>query len=143
MSQIGDLGERLGRASDLPSTLAAAYDAFGGVRLAIRGREEPGSGMFAALVMSATSAIDGRDAITHAPSLPLSSLRREDVAQRTGGDELRIRDLARELAALADLLADRLAEAEQTAALAGDHDACAQAAACAREIHGLLAGAVR
>ena len=143
MSQIGDLSKRLGQACDLPSTLVAAYDAFGGVRLAIRGREDPGSGMFAALVMSATAAIDGRDAITRAPSLPISSLSCEDAARRTGGDELRIRDLAGELAGLADLLADRLAEAGQAAALAGDQDACAQAAACAREIHGLLAGAVR
>ncbi len=99
--------------------------------------------MFGALVISATAAIDGRDAITRAPSLPISSLSCEDAARRSGGDELRIRDLAGELAGLADLLADRLAEAGQAAALVGDQDACAQAAACAREIHGLLAGAVR
>ena len=143
MSQISDLSNRLGQASDLPSTVGAASDAFDGIRLALCGREDPASGMFAALVMSGMAAIDGRDAITRAPSLPLSFLRREDAAPRTAGEEPGIRDLAAELAGLARLLADRLAEVGRAAALAGDQDACAQAAACAREIHGLLAGAVR
>jgi len=143
VSQISDLSKRLGRARDLPSVLTASHDAFDGIRMAIRGRERPASGLFAALVMSAAAAIDGRDAITRAPSLPLSAMRGDDGVQRAVGAAAGARDLAGELARLAGLLAGRLAEAEQAAVGRGDQDACAKAAACAREIHTLLAEAAR
>src|SRR5258708_110483 len=84
MSQICDLNDRLSRAGDLSSVLAAAHEAFDGILLAIRGREDPVTGMFAALVMAAASAADGRDAVTRAPSLPLAALRHAVLTRRAG-----------------------------------------------------------
>lgn len=140
MNQINDLTERLGQAGDLPFALAAAYRAFDAIRLAIRGREDPASGMFAAFVMSAAAAIDGRDAVARAPSLPLSCLSPGGTASHPWSSSPGAQRLATGLAALAGALAERLATAGHAARLAGDRDACAQAVACAREIHGLLAG---
>src|SRR5215831_18869836 len=104
MSQISELRDRLAHASDLPSVLAIAYEVFDGIRAAIRGHEDPASGMFAALVMSAASAVDGRDATTRAPSLPLSVLHHAGAATQASDAELEVRDLAKRLAELADLL---------------------------------------
>ncbi len=141
ISQICDLNDRLSRAGDLSSVLAAAHEAFDGILLAIRGREDPVTGMFAALVMAAASAADGRDAVTRAPSLPLAALRHAVLTRRAGEPEPGIRDLARSLGGIAGVLARRLVQAGRDAAVAGDRDACAQAAVCAGEIHDLLAGA--
>jgi len=141
MSQICELHHRLGRAGNLPSVLAVAYEAFDGILLAIRSRENPAADLFAAFVMAAASAADGRDAITRAPSLPLSGLSHAVITRQAGEPEPGIRVLAGSVAELARLLAGQLAQAEQAAALAGDQNACAQAATCAREIHTLLAGA--
>lgn len=141
MSQIDDMIDRLRMASDLPSTLAGAYNAFDAIRLAIRGREDPASGMLAALAMSVAIAIDGRDAITRAPSLPLFCLSPADTASPAGDSPPEVQDLVRELARLAGTLAWQLNLTAQAAGLAGDREACTQAAACAREIHELLTGA--
>lgn len=141
MSEISDLTERLGQAGDLPSVLANAYGAFDAIRLAIRGREDPASGMFAALVMSTAAAIDGRDAVARAPSLPLSCLSPRVAASNAGDDSSGLRGLTGELASLAGALADRLVLTGQAADQAGDQEACTQAASCAREIYVLLAGA--
>lgn len=143
MNEISDLTARLCQAIDLPSTLADAYDAFDAIRLAIRGREDPASGMFAALVMSAAAAIDGRDAVARAPSLPLSCLSLDEADPSAEATSPEIHRLTGELARLADTLAWQLNLTGQAADLAGDQDACAQAATCAREIHELLAGALR
>jgi hypothetical protein len=137
MSEAREVAGRLGQAAGLPSVLATAHDAFDAIGSAIRGREDPASGMFAALVMSEVAAIDGRDAITRAPSFPGQAC----LTRLLGGASPRISDLALELAGLAGALAARLASAVQEAELAGDQEACAEAAACAREIHDLLAGA--
>ncbi|HUZ51916.1 MAG TPA: hypothetical protein VMU94_05250 [Streptosporangiaceae bacterium] len=66
-----------GQDSATPGTTATArgcqeatgYETFDTILLAIRGSEDPATGMFAALVMSAAPAADGRDAIARAPSL--------------------------------------------------------------------------
>src|ERR1035438_8815383 len=62
--------DRLEQAAGPAAVLAAAYDAFEGMRLAFRVHEDPASGLFAAFVMAAASAADGRDAVAFAPSMP-------------------------------------------------------------------------
>ena len=141
MNELNHLAARLRDPGDLPELLAAAYSAFDGILLAIRGREDPATGMFAALVMSAASAAEGRDAIIRAPSLPMASLGRATLVRRAGGAEPGIRDLAAGLTQLAGLLAEKLAAARQRAALESDRDACVQAAQCALHIRALLGGA--
>ena len=141
MNELNHLATSLCDAGDLPDLLGAAYSAFDGVLLAIRGREDPATGMFAALVVSAASAAEGRDAIIRAPSLPMASPGRATLVRRAGEPEPGIRDLAAGLAQLAGLLAEKLAAAGQLPALESDRDACVQATQCAVHIRALLGGA--
>src|SRR5262249_35309479 len=122
MNEIIDLTDRLRQASDLPSTLADAYSAFDAIRLAIRGREDPATGMLAAFAMSVAAAIDGRDAVTRAPSLPLSCLNPADTATYAQDGSPEVQDLAGELARLAGTLAWQLSLTAQAAALPADRD---------------------
>ena len=141
MNELKHLAGRLRDAGDLPALLGAAYSAFEAILLAIRGREDPATGMFAALVMSAASAAEGRDTIIRAPSLPITSPGRATLVRRAGEPEPGIRDLAAGLAQLAGLLAEKLAAAGQRAALKADQNACVQAVQCALDIRALLSGA--
>jgi hypothetical protein len=135
-----ELKVHLTRADGLPATLIAAYEAFDTILLAIRGREDPATGMFAALVIAAAAAADGRDALSRAPSLPLSAITPAVMTRPAGIAEPGTRDLATGIAGIAHLLAERLEDAQKTAELPGDQDACQNAAASAREIHALLVG---
>jgi hypothetical protein len=135
--------ERLERASDLAAVLDAAYLAFEGMRLGFRACEDPATGLFAAFVMAAASAADGRDAVVFAPSLPP---RRDYGAAMTGegapgGDGAE--RVADDAAGLSRLLVSCLARAAGSTADPGDRDACEQAARCARELCELLGGTGR
>jgi hypothetical protein len=141
LSPISSLQDRLTSARDLPSVLIAAHEAFGTIALAIRGSKDPAAGRFAALVRSAALAADGRHAVAGAPSLPLAPPGRAVVSRPAGQPGPGLRELAAALAGLAGTLADRLAQEGQTAADAGDQDACERAAECAGEIRELLTGA--
>jgi len=57
-------------ASGLPGVLAAGFDAFEAIRLLARGNENRDPGLFAAFMMAADAAVDGREALTASPSLP-------------------------------------------------------------------------
>src|SRR5450755_34651 len=70
MNDIAAVRAQLEQASDLPGILDAAYDAFEGMLPVIHGQEDRAGGGFAAFVMSAASAANGRDAVASAPSLP-------------------------------------------------------------------------
>ncbi len=143
MIQMCDLNDRPAKAGDLTSELLAAYETFDIILLAIRGRQDPGTCMFTALVRSASCAVDGRDALRRAPSLPLSAISPPIITRRAGAREPGIRDLAQDLSALATQLTGRLIDAERLACSAGDREACSQAEECAREIRELLAGYFR
>ena len=69
MDGIAALRIRVVRATNLPGILDAAYDAFEGMLLVIHSQEDRAGGGFAAFVMSAASAANGRDAVAAAPSL--------------------------------------------------------------------------
>jgi len=84
------------------------------------------------------AAVDGRNSVAAAPSLP----RATGSADRPGRPEpgAGLHDIADGLAALGALLAGRLPAAAADATIPGDLAACADAAEAAAQIHRLLAG---
>jgi hypothetical protein len=60
---------RLREASSLAELLAVSFDAFEAIRVLARSSEDTVPGLFAALMTTADAAVDGREAITIAPSL--------------------------------------------------------------------------
>ncbi len=119
--------------------LAAAHDAFEFLLTVTRDHQDPADGMFAAFVMSAASAADGRDAVAAAPSLPWPPPPKpagaaDDFRQGTATE------VAAGLGAISQQLAVRLAQAAGTASGAADRAACAEATSCAARIGELLNG---
>jgi len=132
MTSIAVVQGQLAAASDLPSVLDAAYAGFEYLLKVFRAREATVQGAFAAYVMSAGRAADGRDAVGFAPSLPpchpaLPPLDAPSAA------------LA-ELAALCADLASRLEQYVHLAVRPGDRTACRAAAEHAGQIHDFLTG---
>ena len=70
LGRIAAVRGRLEQASDLAGVLDAAYEAFEAMLAVIHGQEDRAGAGFAAFVMSAASAANGRDAVAAAPSLP-------------------------------------------------------------------------
>jgi hypothetical protein len=133
--------DRLEQAAGLAAVLDAAYDAFESMRLAFRVHENPASGLFAAFVIAAASAADGRDAVAFAPSMPA---RRRRGAAETGQGPLgedSAEPFAGEAVGLSQVLVACLVRAAGSASDPGDRGACEQAARCACEICDLLGGA--
>ena len=127
---------RLRQASDLPEILAASFDAFEVVRLLARRSEDRVAGLFAAFMCTADAAVDGREAVTIAPSLPVLNASTVAPGEPTASADL---DLVIEsLTTLGALLDDRLTGAGATAADLGDRVACQGGAAAARRICRLM-----
>ena len=143
MNDIAAARTQLEQASDLAGILDAAYDAFEGMLPLIHGQEDRAGGGFAAFVMSAASAANGRDAVASAPSLPPAAPGRPPPAIGAPVTSLTEEEAAAVLAGLSQLLASRLADAATWAADAADRVACAAAARHAGAIWSLLAGAPR
>src|SRR5215470_16569842 len=61
---------RLRQARSLPDTLAVSFDAFEVIRALARQFQDQVPRLFAAFMTTADAAVDGREAITKAPSLP-------------------------------------------------------------------------
>ena len=138
MSPIPEIGERLQHAAGLAEVLDAAYDAFEQMLLAIRAHENPASGLFAAFVMAAASAADGRDAVGFAPSLPPDRGKSAPADDNGRQAAESAESIAEPVAGLSRLLAARLAQAGESASDPGDRAACADAVCCAESIYGLL-----
>jgi hypothetical protein len=125
---------RLRSARSLPELLAASFDAFEIIRVLARGGEDTVPSLFAAFMMAADAAVDGRQAITIAPSLaPVSLI---TIPPAAGADIDTITDA---LAALGELLDECLARAADRALTPGDRAACQEAAEAGRRIHHLMA----
>ena len=137
MTPITAAQHRVQQASDLAAVLDAAYEAFEAMLSAIHRVQDPASGLFAAFVMAAAAAANGRNAVALAPSLPGHPLLAVPAAQRSRPEE-RPEDLAEVVAGLSHLVAGRLAQAAACAPDPGDQLACAHAARSARDICGLL-----
>src|SRR5258708_22287269 len=70
--KANSLEVRLGQADSLPEVLGLSFDAFEVIRIAARNCQDRVPGLFAAFMMTADAAVDGREALTVAPSLPLA-----------------------------------------------------------------------
>jgi hypothetical protein len=92
------------------------------------------SALFAAFITVADAAVDGRQAITLAPSLPPVSLITTPPAAGADIDTVTVA-----LTALGELLDECLARAADRALIPGDRAACQEAAEAGRRIHQLMA----
>jgi hypothetical protein len=129
---------RLRDARSFPVLLAASLDAFEAIRVTARSYEDTALVLFAAFMTAADAAVDGREAITIAPSLsPAPGVTAITSPPDAGAGIDTITDA---LAALGELLDERLAHAAGRALLSGDRAACQEAAEAGRRIHQLMAG---
>lgn len=126
---------RLEQAASLPEALAAGFDAFEVIRTAARECQDRAPELFAAFMTAADAAVDGREALTVAPSLPHVAAAGPGDPVAADGDPAQVADA---LAALADLLSDRLCQVAALADLANDRAACEDAAHAARQICQLM-----
>jgi hypothetical protein len=140
VNESAEIEARLRQAPDLPEILAASFDAFEVVRLLARRSQDRVAGLFAAFMCTADAAVDGREAVTIAPSLPApgpaasvaAALAREPVASAD------LDAVIETLAALGALLEDRLTRAAATAGDPEDCTSCQDGAAAARRICRLM-----
>jgi hypothetical protein len=137
MTMMDAAQQRLQEADGLAVVLDAAYAAFEGMVSVIHPVQDPSSGLFAAFVMAAASAVDGRNALALAPSLPRHSLLAVPAEQqpRPGEPPERVADL---VAGLSRLVAEQLTQAAVSAPDIDDRDACRHSAQSARDICGLF-----
>jgi hypothetical protein len=135
VKELDAITSRLRGSTTLAELLDAGFDAFEVIRLVARACEDLAPELFAAFMTAAGTAVEGRNALGDAPSLPPATRRPAiTVSSAVGADQI-----ADELAALAALLAQRLAEAGAQAAGDGDRAACQHATDAAADIHRLLA----
>lgn len=135
MNELDAITARLRGSTALAGLLDAGFDAFEVIRLVARAGEDLAPELFAAFITTAGTAVEGRNALGGAPSLPPAT-RRPAITMSAAASAGQIAD---ELAALAALLAQRLAEAGAQAVREGDRAACQHATCAAVDIHRLLA----
>ena len=127
----------LQEADGLAAVLDAAYAAFEGILSVIHPVQDPASSLFAAFVLAAASAADGRNALALAPSLAGHPPVAMPAEQQPWSGEPPER-VAGVVAGLSRLVAERLTQAADSASDADDEAACRNAARNARDICGLL-----
>lgn len=135
VQDITEIGARLRAAVALPDLLAASFDAFEIVRQVARSSDHRAPELFAAFMMTANAAVDGREAVTIAPAMPAGGSSHASVAAAGAS----IGEITAALTTLSALLADCLTRAATLTAEPGDQLACAQAAGAARRIRDLMA----
>ena len=137
MHDVEAIAARLRAAQSLPELLAVSFDAFEAIRVLARGSEGVVPALFAAFMTVADTAVDGREAITIAPSLsPAPGGTLATTPPAAGAD---IDTITVALAALGELLDECLARAADRALIPGDRAACQEAAKAGRRIHQLMA----
>jgi hypothetical protein len=139
VKELDAIAARLREGTTLAGLLDAGFDAFEVIRRVARAGEDLAPELFAAFITTAGTAVEGRNALGDAPSLPSATRRPTITVSATVGAG----QIADELAALAALLAQRLAEAGARAAGEGDRAACQHAVDAAAGIHRLLAPGLR
>jgi hypothetical protein len=136
MDQIGRAAVGLRAAGSVAETLDAAFDAFEAIRAAARDCEDRAPELFAAFMLAAGAAVEGRNALAAAPSLPRrgGETANADAASLSAD----VAEVADALADLSGLLAHRLQEAAAHTGNASDGSACRDAAGAAAQIHQFL-----
>ena len=138
MRRLTAAGDRFGQARDLAAVLDAACEAFEEILAVIGGYEDANDALVVPLLLAATQAANGRDAVLFAPSLTARRLHQLGV-----GEELErgsAQDVIVAVTGLCQLLASRLAHTAAAAADVADRAACRDAARHAQQICALLAG---
>ena len=120
------------------AALAVSFDAFEAIRVLARSSEDAVPGLFAAFMTTADAAVDGREAITIAPSLSPAPGSAPSAGPAAADPD--VGTITDAMAALSALLNERLANASEHAPIPGDRVACEEAAEAARRIHRLMAG---
>ena len=136
MKQIKLVEQQLREADGVADVLAVAWEIFDLVGALAAACAEQAADMYPAFMFARSAAINGRNAIAFAPSMPA------DCATSFGNPELSASDVdevADDLAALASALSARLRAAARLAADDGDRIACENAARDADQIGELLA----
>jgi hypothetical protein len=136
MQETQSIQARLRDASTLPDTLAVSFDAFEAIRVAARSSVDRIPELFAAFMTTAGAAVEGREAVTAAPSLPAAPAAAQPGLLAAGDS---IDDAMDALAAIGALLDSRLTHVGTAATIHGDRVACGEAAGAARRIHQLMA----
>jgi hypothetical protein len=136
VQSLQEIEARLRMPLPVAETLAASMDAFEAVRALARANEDRVPELFAAFMIVADATIDGRDALLGAPSFPEDHLVALTVVSAPGAE---IDEIADRLAALGEVLGERLASAAALARTPGDAPACIEAADAAWRIHDLMA----
>jgi hypothetical protein len=139
MRRLTAAGDRLGQARDLAPVLDAACEAFEEILAVIGAYEDASDALVVPLLLAATQAANGRDAVLFAPSLParrLHQMERVGEEQELGS----ARDVISAVTGLCQLLASGLARTAGAVADGADRAACRDAARHARQIHALLTG---
>jgi hypothetical protein len=139
MKRLTAAAGRCGQARELASVLDAACEAFEEI-LAVIGDYEDAAGAFTVpLLLAATQAANGRDAVLFAPSLPA---RRLHQPQHAGEEPERAsaQEVSSAVAGLCQLLASQLDHSAGTTTAPADRAACQDAANHARHAHALLTG---
>src|ERR1700730_15879496 len=108
MRDMDDINARLREVSSVSETLAVSFGAFEVIRLLARGNEDRIPELFAVFMMAADAAVDGRDAVTAAPSLPRTGVIRMPLRLMAGAD---VGEIADAMAALGTLLGEHLGRA--------------------------------
>jgi hypothetical protein len=127
MTMMNTTQQHLQEADGLAAVLDAAYGAFERMLSVIYPVQDPASGLFAAFVMAAASAANGRNALALAPSLPSRPLAAVPAGQQPWSGEPPER-VAEVVATLSHLIAERLTHAAASAPDASDQAACRNAA---------------
>jgi hypothetical protein len=135
VQDVEAIAVRLRDARSLPELLAVSFDAFEVIRVLARGSEDLTPSVFAAFVTAADAAVDGREAITIAPSLPPAPCGTLFTSPPAADADI----IADALAALGALLDECLAHAADRVLISGDRIACQEAAEAGRRIHQLMA----
>ena len=135
MSETQPIQTRLQDASSLADTLAVSFDAFEAIRLAARSCVDRIPELFAAFMTTAGAAVEGREAITAAPSLPPGPAAAQPGLLASGDSVDNALDV---LSALGALLDSRLTQAAEAATINADRVACGEAAGAAWRIHQLM-----
>ena len=137
MPDITGMQARLRDAGSLPSILGAGFDAFEVIRLFARAYEDQVPGLLAAFMTTADTAVDGRDCLMFAPSLPDARTDAAPAAPAPAGAG--VEEVTDALAALGALLHERLTHAASLATASAARSACEQAAQAAERIRHLMA----
>jgi hypothetical protein len=132
VTETSGIEARLRQATSLPDTLAASFDAFEAVRLLAREHENRVPELFACFMTAADAAVDGREALTAAPSLPSAEPSQEPVRVSAAGADTA--GIIGAIAALGALLDGCLSRAVAMSGRRGDQSACRQAAQAAARI---------